>query len=122
MPTIQKLPKKEKPPRNNTDIRKLRQKAYNDVRWRRLRMWYYSLHPLCEVCLSKGKVVPGVDVHHKQSFIVDGEIKWEKFLDGNNLQTVCKECHAEIHNEEQGNTTAKKMIEILDSLFADEDK
>ena len=120
MPYIQKLPKKEKPPRNNTDIRKLRQKAYNDTRWRRLRMWYYSLHPLCEVCLSKGKVVPGVDVHHKQSFIVDGEIKWEKFLDGNNLQTVCNQCHSDIPAKEEGNNTARQMIEILDSLFEDE--
>lgn len=123
MPTIQLLDKKERPPRNNTDRRALRKKAYADSRWcgkNGVRNVYFSTHPLCEECLKKGKVKAGENVHHKKSPFKNNEVDWNLFLDPNNLETVCRECHAEIHMEEEGNITAKKMIEILDDLFSDE--
>lgn len=119
MPTIQKLEKKPRPERNDTPRRDLRKKAYADRKWRRLRDWYISLHPLCEVCLSKGIVHEGESVHHKKSPFKGDSVDWNLMLDDKNLQTVCRDCHGELHAEEQGNIPAKKMIEILDSLFED---
>lgn len=95
MPTIKLLPKK---PKNNnhkqTDKRKLRQKAYNSTKWRKLRDKYLKEHPMCEIC---GKN-PTQDIHHLKSFIVRDEIDWELFLDENNLEGLCKECHGKIHS------------------------
>ncbi len=124
MPTIQKIERKVKPQRNDTDRRLLRKKAYADSRWcgkNGVRKAYFSLHPLCEVCLSKGIVKAGESVHHKVSPFKGNTVDWVLFLDYNNLQTLCAECHGEEHAKEQGTITASKMIEILDSIFEDID-
>lgn len=125
MPKIAKLPKREKPQqRNNTDRRDLRRKAYADSRWNGkngVRAAYFALHPLCEECLKKGKVTPGDSVHHKESPFKGNEVDWNLMLDYNNLETVCKDCHGEIHAREQGNMTAKEMIELLDFIFGDDE-
>jgi 5-methylcytosine-specific restriction protein A len=128
MPTIKKLERKERPQRNNTERRDLRKKAYADSRWcgkNGVRAAYFSLHPLCEECLAKGRVTPGDSVHHKVSPFKGDEVDWSLMLDYNNLETVCKECHGEIHLKEQGSMSAARMIEILESIFEeveDEDK
>ena len=54
--------------------------------------------PLCEVCLSKGKVTPAEDVHHIDSFLYyNGTLRLWKAFDFANLMSVCKECHGLIH-------------------------
>lgn len=124
MPTIQKLPKRERTPKNNTARRDIRRKAYADSRWcgkNGVRNAYFALHPLCEECLKKGIVKAGENVHHKKSPFNGEDVDWNLMLDYNNLETVCRECHADIHTKEDGKTTARQMIEILDYLFGDED-
>ena len=124
MPTINKLPKRERTPKNNTARRDIRRKAYADSRWcgkNGVRNAYFAQHPLCEECLKKGIVKAGENVHHKKSPFNGEDVDWNLMLDYNNLETVCRECHATIHNNENGITTAKQMIEILDYLFGDED-
>ena len=124
MPTIQKLPKRERTPKNNTARRDIRRKAYADSRWcgkNGVRNAYFAWHPLCEECLKKGIVKAGENVHHKKSPFNGEDVDWNLMLDYNNLETVCRECHADIHTKEDGKTTARQMIEILDYLFGDED-
>lgn len=55
-------------------------------------------NPLCEICLSKGIVKPAVDIHHRDSFCnyTGKMMKWKAY-DFNNLMSLCKECHAELH-------------------------
>lgn len=75
-------------------------KYYHNKQWKLLREWYISSHPLCEVCLFKGRSVPAEEVHHRIPFS-QGETmeeKYELLLDPDNLQSVCRKCHMDIHN------------------------
>jgi 5-methylcytosine-specific restriction protein A len=115
MPKINLLPKKnrEPKPRRNTPKRELRQKAYRSTKWRKVRLTYLVDHPMCEICEHN----PAIDVHHIQSFIVDNEIDWGLLLDSNNLKALCKDCHAETHNRQQGLNTVSSTIERLNQLL-----
>lgn len=117
MPTINTLPKKPKVERQDTDMRNLRQKAYQNTKWRKMRDTYMHEHPLCEECLKQGKVTPAEDIHHKRSPFQKGEVNWNLLLDYNNLEAVCKTCHATIHNNQNGVKTQAQIIEDLDNLM-----
>lgn len=118
MPTINKLQRKKKSSeRNDTDMRKLRQEAYQNTAWRKMRDTYLVSHPICERCLEKGKVTPATDIHHKRSPFKKGEINWTLLLDYDNLMSLCKECHGELHANQQGHMTAEEVLKQLDDLF-----
>ena len=95
MPYIVKIPKR-KPIRNVN--KQARQEIYRTSEWKQLRKAKLMSQPLCEVCLSKGIVTPAVDVHHKDSFLnYDGAERYAKAYDFNNLMSLCKLCHSELH-------------------------
>jgi len=73
-------------------------------------------HPLCELCLLRGHTTLATDVHHKDSFLnYNGDKRYAKAYDRDNLMALCKQCHSEIHkagathgfNPEQFKTKAK---------------
>ncbi|MEK4884886.1 HNH endonuclease signature motif containing protein [Bacillus sp. FSL W8-0223] len=70
-------------------------KFYASKEWRDLRNAYISAHPLCERCLVNGIVKQAKIVHHK----IEVRDDWNKRLDYDNLQAVCRECHNGIHNK-----------------------
>lgn len=117
MPTINKPQKKISAKKNNTDMRLLRQKAYRLPAWRKMRDSYMKEHPICEECLKVGRVTAAEDVHHKRSPFRNGEINWGLLLAYDNLESVCKECHARIHNEKLGHVSPESIIKQLDALF-----
>lgn len=118
MPYLNKLPKKEKSTQHNqTDMRKLRQDAYNQTSWRKLRTTYLKQHPLCEECLKTGKVTPASSVHHIKTPFSKGEVNQFLLLDYNNLESVCHECHAEIHNRQEGKQTVQDVLRTLADLL-----
>lgn len=119
MPTVNKLERKKKKimPRKETDMRKMRQKAYQNKNWRKLRDTYLREHPICEECLAKGKVTPAEDVHHKRSPFRGGEVNYNLLLDYHNLESVCKDCHGEIHAAQQGHISPEEILKALDELF-----
>ena len=119
MPRINKLERKKKSqaPRKETDMRKLRQKAYQNRHWRKLRDTYLKEHPICEECLKHGKVTPAEDVHHIKSPFRGGEINYNMLLDYHNLESVCKDCHGEIHAAQQRHQSPEKILQALDELF-----
>lgn len=121
MPYLNKPPKREKKStyHSNTDMRKLRQQAYNTTQWRQTRETYLKQHPLCEECLNKGKVTPASSVHHIDSPFKTGEINYHLLLDFDNLMAICHECHGEHHAKEQGHTTTAEIITRLDELLND---
>ncbi len=123
MPKINKLERKKKSqaPRKETDMRKLRQKAYRNTTWRKTRDTYMKSHPICEECLKKGKVTPATDVHHLQSPFKGGDINYTLLFDYENLESLCKDCHGEIHAAQQGHISPEEVIRQLDELF-DENK
>lgn len=77
------------------------QKIYNSKTWKQLRELYYSEHPLCEQCLEKGIIKAADQVHHIQPFLTGKtyEEKMQLAYDYNNLMSVCKQCHSDIHKE-----------------------
>ena len=52
----------------------------------------------------------------------NGECNKNLFLDYNNLMAVCHECHAEIHNKEQGHIPVEEVIKQLADLLNPEIK
>lgn len=81
--------------------REERQKIYYSTKWRKLRNAHLQQHPLCELCLKDGKVVPAIDVHHIISFMSTDDPLKRLYLAYNpdNLMSLCKECHQKIHNK-----------------------
>ena len=118
MPYINKIKStKTSSERKETDMRKLRQTAYQTTKWRKLREVYMHEHPICEKCLEKGVVTAAEDIHHIVSPFKGGQINWVSLLDYNNLMSVCKTCHAAIHNEQQGHISAEEVLRQLDALL-----
>lgn len=75
---------------------------YSSKAWQRTRTAYAkSKRNLCEVCLSKGIVKPGEIVHHKIRLTPENINDPSITLDWNNLQLVCRDCHAAIHDKRQ---------------------
>lgn len=81
-----------------------RQKAYKSKQWKDLRNLYIAQHPLCEICLQKGIYMPATDVHHLSSPFEPGLTEQQRqyrLLLWDNLQSLCKECHGNLHYEQQ---------------------
>ena len=118
MPTINKIPKKPKSTQHReTDIRLLRQKVYNNTKWRKVRELHLKSQPLCQECLRKGKVTPADQVHHINGFIEHGAINWAMAYDDANLESICAECHGLLHQQEKGYSTPEQIIAALDELL-----
>lgn len=117
MPQINKPEKKPRPERKETDMRKLRQQAYQNTAWRKLRDTYMHQHPICQECLKQGKITPATDVHHIKSPFQHGEINYNLLLDYDNLMALCKDCHGNIHAAQQGHVSPEEVIRQLDDLF-----
>ena len=99
MPTIYK-PKK-KPIERNDNCFAERRRIYNSERWHKLSAYKRAVNPICEMCEKKGIVRAAEDVHHIVSFMKGksrGEIE-DLAYDFNNLMSLCKECHQNLHNK-----------------------
>ena len=80
---------------------------YSSKRWQDCRDRYAkSRHYLCENCLRKGIYKPGVIVHHKIEIDPVTIEKPEIALNFDNLELLCRECHAEVHGTTDGRWAA----------------
>ena len=71
---------------------------YKSQAWKRTREAYTKAQGgLCEKCYKKGLIVPGEIVHHKIKLTPANIHDTNVTLDWNNLELVCRECHAEEH-------------------------
>lgn len=98
MPTIYKPKKKYQ--RNDSQYDAERRKIYNSQRWRDLRTWKFTNNPLCEKCMKNNIITPAEDIHHIVSFMrcTDPYQMNTLAYDYDNLMSLCKKCHQEIHN------------------------
>lgn len=83
---------------------KERHELYNSSQWRKLREIYRQSHPLCEECLKENVVTPTSDIHHILSPFepnISEMERWQRLLSMDNLQALCKEHHAEKHNQQK---------------------
>lgn len=75
---------------------------YSSKPWQECRAAYRkSVGGLCEVCLSKGLYVPGDIVHHKVHLNRHNIHDPNVTLNWNNLQLVCRDCHARLHGKDK---------------------
>lgn len=76
--------------------------VYNTYRWRKLRLYYLSEHPLCEQCLKNGIKKLAEHVHHCEEISTgnSNEQMIQLAFDINNLEALCKECHQNEHNKQ----------------------
>lgn len=80
---------------------KLYTKLLNAKEWQELRIRKLRDSPLCEICERKGYIVPARVVHHIIE-VESGRSEQEcraLAYSYNNLQSLCRECHAEVHKD-----------------------
>lgn len=74
---------------------------YNSREWKELRIAKLRRQPLCERCLSQGRYVSAHVVHHIipiETAHTMADMKRLAF-DFSNLQSLCDQCHNDIHND-----------------------
>ena len=75
---------------------------YNSPAWKQTREEYKrSVGGLCELCWSEGIVKAGAIVHHKTPLTPENINDINIALGWDNLQLVCRDCHAKIHDRRQ---------------------
>ncbi len=87
---------------------KLYQRLMNSREWRETRTSKLQRNPLCEEHYKVGKYVAASVVHHiieVESGRTEQECRRLCF-DPNNLESLCRECHAEIHRARGYHTMA----------------
>jgi 5-methylcytosine-specific restriction endonuclease McrA len=72
---------------------------YKSQAWKKTQAAYKaSKGGLCERCLKRGLFVPGIIVHHKVHLTPENIDNPMIALDWNNLELVCRDCHAQEHS------------------------
>lgn len=83
----------------NTHKYKIYNKLINSYTWQKLRHRKFLANPVCEMCAAEGRATPTEEVHHiipVESGRDEAEMKRLAY-DFDNLQSLCKACHAAIH-------------------------
>ena len=71
---------------------------YNSPAWKECRAAYRKqVGGLCEQCLKRGIYTAGVIVHHKVHLTPETIQLPEIALNFNNLELLCRDCHAQEH-------------------------
>lgn len=100
----------------NTNYKKLIQSP----RWSKVRCYYLSQHPRCEICGGLA-----TEVHHIEpldNFRNDLQMMEKMCFSESNLKSVCKDCHIKLHKElgkyKNLKQSSKEMHkEVLDRFF-----
>lgn len=73
---------------------------YRSHAWRTTSTAYRrSVGGLCERCLAKGIITPAEVVHHKIPLTPENIQDLSISLNWDNLQALCRQCHADVHEE-----------------------
>jgi 5-methylcytosine-specific restriction endonuclease McrA len=77
------------------------QRLYSSYAWQRCRAEKLKrTGGLCERCLARGLIVPGVEVHHKIHLTPENFTDPEIALNLENLEVLCAACHRDEHARE----------------------
>ena len=73
---------------------------YQSQAWKETRRAYLrSVGGLCERCMARGIITPAEIVHHKVPLTEDNVKDLNVSLSWDNLQALCRVCHAEVHDD-----------------------
>lgn len=108
---------KENPEEKNKRVKILHEKYTNKINgtgWRKIREKYLLLYPVCNNCgisreEEKHKNNRDLEVNHKNH--IGTNMKSRKLFDNGeeNLETLCKKCHASESSNYRWNTTVVKL-------------
>lgn len=96
---------------------------YNSKAWKDTRRNYkQSVGGLCEECLKKGIITPAEIVHHKVPLTEENVQDLNLSLGWCNLQALCRQCHANVHEELKGRPPKRYRIDehgrvVIDSVL-----
>lgn len=86
-----------------------KRQLYDSKAWKDTRKAYtQSVGGLCERCLAAGIVRPAEVVHHITPLTDDNVKDLAVSLSWNNLQALCRECHAAVHEDMYRKKTGKR--------------
>lgn len=89
-------------------------KLYSSKAWQRTRDAYKkSVGGLCEICWEKGIPKPGEIVHHKIQITPANIDDPNVTLAFENLQLVCRDCHARIHDRKKRRYKVDEMGRVI---------
>jgi 5-methylcytosine-specific restriction endonuclease McrA len=90
---------------------------YNSTAWKKCRAAYTKkVGGLCEICLSRGEYRPGEIVHHKVPITPENINDPTVVLSWDNLQLVCRECHAAEHEKRKRRYTIDALGRVRPPL------
>lgn len=76
---------------------------YRSKAWKHTRYAYFKFaHGLCERCMERGTLSKGEIVHHKEHLTPENINDPDISLGFDNLELLCRACHAEVHPEIYG--------------------
>lgn len=82
---------------------------YDSRAWKDTRRNYrQSVGGLCERCLARGIVTPADIVHHIVPLTPENIQDLNVSLSWRNLQALCRQCHADVHEEMYQERTGKR--------------
>jgi len=91
---------------------------YHSKTWTRTRNEYAaSKHGLCERCLSLGVVNTGEIVHHIKELTPENINDSSISLSWDNLELVCRKCHADLHRHTYAEMNSAKLTPIVREGF-----
>jgi 5-methylcytosine-specific restriction enzyme A len=61
-----------------------------------IRAAFLSAHPLCVICLAKGRVAPATELDHIIALMHGG-------TEQDNYQALCRDCHQDKSAKDKGN-------------------
>lgn len=77
--------------------------VYRTAEWEKVRQYVIQrAHGLCEECLRQGRIEAGVDVDHIVPLNDQNWKDWDVAYNPDNLQLLCRQCHAEKHRRDSG--------------------
>lgn len=85
---------------------RLYNKLIQSRKWLELRRRKINNNPLCERCAEIGLIVPVAEIHHKrpcEESMTPQELE-RLMYDYNNLQSLCHDCHVEVHKQAKSKT------------------
>lgn len=97
---------------------KLYVQLMNSREWRELRVRKLQANPLCERCKAQGYIVSARCIHHLvpiESGHTPDDCQRLAFS-WNNLQSLCFQCHAEIHKAERSHSREAHRQRAQDRL------
>ena len=89
------------------------ERFYTTRAWRKCRESFLKERGgLCEICLSKGLIVPAVHVHHKTALTPENLSDPAVSLDHSNLMALCEDCHQAQHSKKRWRCDAWGRISL----------